>query len=174
MVVIRIENGFIVDKSVAEVWSLFTDIEKIAMCIPTCAEATLNGDEACLLLIKMKLGLITVENKAHLEITDIDHHQQIRYEGESIPSDAFAKAIKLGNKPTKAVYSLVVDFDAQEEFKTKVHCSLNLDAKGKLRRVYKSVINVQRKTLEGGFIENMSNTLGGNIELLDEESVLEE
>src|SRR4029078_9445094 len=68
----EVENTFVVDAPMEEVWDLLLDVERIAACMPGAQVLEQTGDDAYKVAVKVKLGPMTMNYKGDVEIVEKD------------------------------------------------------------------------------------------------------
>jgi carbon monoxide dehydrogenase subunit G len=159
---ITIENYLAVDKDIASVWKFFNDVAAIAGCVPTCKsfvkidENTVNCD------LRLKLGLIPLDSKAVVSITDRKNDRHLEAKGETEPGEITKKFGKVVTE-SKTKLHIILDLEEISPTNTRIHFKINADAVGQMRRIYESVISGQRAKIESQFVANIGKVMGANI-----------
>lgn len=160
---ITIENTFQVDKSAAEVYGVFTQIENIAWAFPTVRRVDVIDNDNVSVGILLKMGLLALDNNLTLEIQERTPNSRLVAGGFAVPGKGLARAARLADKEGKTHLSMVLDIEDLGPQKSRIHYNIQVDAQGNLKRVYDAVIKGQRVKLETGFIENVAKILGAPI-----------
>ena len=67
---ISLESILIVEKEIDEVWKFFNDVHSVARCVPTMVRYEALDHETVVCDLRIKLGLIPLDSKAKVSITD--------------------------------------------------------------------------------------------------------
>jgi carbon monoxide dehydrogenase subunit G len=68
----ELENTFVVDAPVEDVWDLLLDVERVAPCMPGAQVLEQTGEDAYKVAVKVKLGPMTMNYKGDVEILSKD------------------------------------------------------------------------------------------------------
>jgi carbon monoxide dehydrogenase subunit G len=158
--VIIIENSFLVDRSAADVYGVFSQIENIAWAFPTVTRVDVVDDDHVNVGILLKMGLLSLDNNLTLEIQERIPPSKLVADGFAVPGKGLARAARLADKEGKTHISMVLNLDDLGESRSRIRYTIQVDAQGNLKRVYDAVIKGQRAKLEGGFIANVAKILG--------------
>jgi carbon monoxide dehydrogenase subunit G len=161
--VITIENSFVVDKSAAEVYGCFSQIENIAWAFPTVKRVEVIDEDHVNVGILLKMGLLSLDNNLALEVTGRMPPSRLVAEGVATPGKGLARAAKLADKEGKTGISMALDLDSISDHQSRIRYKILVDAQGNLKRVYDAVIKGQRAKLESGFIANVAKILGATM-----------
>lgn len=160
---ITIENSFLVDRSAADVFGVFTQIENIAWAFPTVTRVDVVDDDHVNVGILLKMGLLSLDNNLSLEINERTAPTKLVAGGFATPGKGLARAARLADKEGKTHISMVLHLDSLDTDKSRIRYKIEVDAQGNLKRVYDAVIKGQRVKLESGFIANVAKILGAPI-----------
>jgi hypothetical protein len=159
---ITIENYLTAEKDVESVWKFFNDVEAIAGCVPTCRsfqkidENTVNCD------LRLKLGLIPLDSKAVVSITERKNDRYLEARGETEPGEVTKKFGKLVTE-SKTKLHIILELEEINPTKTRIHFKINANAVGQMKRIYESIIGGQRAKLESQFVANVGKVMGAPI-----------
>jgi carbon monoxide dehydrogenase subunit G len=75
------KNEFVVDAPLSEVWMTLLDLERVTPCMPGAELVERTGEDAYKVGIKVKVGPVKMEYRAHVEITSRDEarHQAVLF-----------------------------------------------------------------------------------------------
>jgi len=160
--VITIENYLIADKSIDKVWDLFNDVDTMANCVPTCVSHEKIDDSAVNCNLRLKLGLIPLDSKCRMQITQREGNRRLVAEGQTEAGETLQKFGKLGTENTTKL-CIAVNLEEIGSDQTQIHFCINANAVGQMRRIYEMVIKGQRVKLEAKFIQNIQAALGADV-----------
>lgn len=160
---ITLENSFLVDKSAAEVYGVFAQIENIAWAFPTVTRVDVVDEDHVNVGILLKMGLLALDNNLTLEVRERTPGKKLVAGGVAIPGKGLARAARLADKEGRTHINMVLDLDDLGAEKSRIRYKIDVDAQGNLKRVYDAVIKGQRVKLESGFIANVAKILGAPI-----------
>ncbi len=126
----RLENGFEVAASVAEVWPLLNDLETVATCMPGAQLDSVEGD-AFTGTMKMKLGALSLQFRGQGMVVERDAAKR------SMVIDARGKDAK-GTGTANANVSLSITETADE--RTAVSVDTDLNVSGRLAQLGNSAM----------------------------------
>ncbi|MDP6179509.1 MAG: SRPBCC domain-containing protein [Desulfatiglandales bacterium] len=163
---ITIENILIAEKDIKTIWSFFNDINSIAGCVPTCVAHEVIDEDTVSCDLRIKLGMIPLDNKAKVKITERRDDWHLEAKGQTEAGDMMKK---FGKVVTDTVTNLHIILDLEElgPNQTRIHFCINADAVGQMRRIYEAVIKGQREKIENQFVENIENALVAKV-VMDE------
>lgn len=163
---ITIENILIAEKDIKTIWNFFNDINSIAGCVPTCVGYEVIDEDTVSCDLRIKLGMIPLDNKAKVKITERRDDRHLEAKGQTEAGDMMRK---FGKVATNTVTNLHIILDLEElgPNQTRIHFCIHADAVGQMRRIYEAVIKAQREKIESQFVENIENALGAKV-VMDE------
>jgi carbon monoxide dehydrogenase subunit G len=161
---ITIENVLVLEKDRETVWKFFNNVSSIAGCVPTCKSFRVIDENTVDCDLRLKLGLIPLDSKARVMITDRSGDRHLEARGETEPGEVTKKFGKVAEE-TKTKLHIILDLDEDGPNRTKVHFQIRADAMGQMRRIYESIINGQRAKLEAQFVANVGKVLGTKVVL---------
>jgi carbon monoxide dehydrogenase subunit G len=159
---ITIENVLAVGKDIGSVWKFFNDVSSIAGCVPTCKSFRVVDENTVDCDLRLKLGLIPLDSKARVMITNRSGNRHLEARGETEPGDVTRKFGKVASE-TKTKLHIILNLDEDGPDKTKVHFQIHADAVGQMKRIYESIISGQRAKLEAQFVANVEKVLGAKV-----------
>lgn len=148
----ELNNEFEVTSPIDETWTVLTDIERIAPCMPGAELREVEGDEYRG-VVKVKLGAITAEYRGvvrFVEKDDAAHVAILRAEGREARGQGKASATitaRLGPTDTG----------------TKVQVETDLLITGKVAQFGRGLLAEISSTLLGQFVENLESTVLHNV-----------
>ncbi|MBI3090592.1 MAG: hypothetical protein HYY96_07985 [Candidatus Tectomicrobia bacterium] len=165
---LTLHNRLLADVPIAKVWTFFNDVSTLASCVPTCEGHQQIDEDNVELLMRLKIGLIPVENRAHMTVTERRPPARLRAHGVSYSGEAFAQRVRDVDKGATAQVEIQLDLSPQGEEQTCIVYTIDVEAVGRLRRIFEAVLKSKRNQLEGQFISNVARILNSNIKVLDE------
>jgi carbon monoxide dehydrogenase subunit G len=159
---ITIESVMRAEKDVNTIWNLFNDINTVAGCVPTCVSYEVIDENTVSCDLRIKLGLIPLDNKAKMSITERKDDTHLEARGVS---EAGEMMQKFGRVATGTVTNLHLILDLEEigPNETRIRFLANADAVGQMRRIYEAVIKSKREEIETQFMKNIENALGAKV-----------
>jgi uncharacterized protein len=148
----ELKNEFEVTSPMDETWTVLTDIERIAPCMPGAELREVEGDEYRG-VVKVKLGAITAEYRGvarFLEKDGASHVAILRAEGRETRGQGNASAtITARLEPT--------------DTGTRVNVETDLQITGKVAQFGRGLLADISSTLLGQFVENLESTVLHNV-----------
>jgi carbon monoxide dehydrogenase subunit G len=159
---ITIESVMRAEKDMNTIWNLFNDINTVAGCVPTCVSYEVIDENTVSCDLRIKLGLIPLDNKAKMSITERKDDTHLEARGVS---EAGEMMQKFGRVATGTVTNLHLILDLEEigPNETRIRFLANADAVGQMRRIYEAVIKSKREEIETQFMKNIENALGAKV-----------
>ena len=159
---ISIESVMRAEKDVKSIWDLFNDINTVAGCVPTCVSYDVIDENTVSCDLRIKLGLIPLDNKAKMSITERKDGTHLEAKGVS---EAGEMMQKFGRVATGTVTNLHLILDLEEigPNETRIRFLANADAVGQMKRIYEAVIKTKREEIEIQFMKNIENALGAKV-----------
>jgi carbon monoxide dehydrogenase subunit G len=159
---ITIESVMRAEKDMNTIWTLFNDINTVAGCVPTCVSYEVIDENTVSCDLRIKLGLIPLDNKAKMSITERKDDRHLEARGVS---EAGEMMRKFGRVATGTVTNLHLILDLEEigANETRIRFIANADAVGQMKRIYEAVIKTKREEIETQFMKNIENALGAKV-----------
>lgn len=159
---ITIESVMRAEKDMNTIWNLFNDINTVAGCVPTCVSYEVIDENTVSCDLRIKLGLIPLDNKAKMSITERKDDTHLEARGVS---EAGEMMQKFGRVATGTVTNLHLILDLEEigPNETRIRFLANADAVGQMKRIYEAVIKSKREEIETQFMKNIENALGAKV-----------
>ena len=159
---ITIESTMRAEKDVNTIWNLFNDINTVAGCVPTCTSYEVIDDNTVACDLRIKLGLIPLDNKAKVSITERRDNRHLEAKGVSEAGEMMQKFGKVATGTVTNIH-LILDLEEMGPNKTRIHFHAKADAVGQMRRIYEAVIKTKREEIETQFVKNLENALGSKV-----------
>ena len=160
---ITIQNSFLVDRPVADVFALFSQMEKLAWAFPTVTRVEVVDNDNVNLGVLLKLGALPLDNNLSLRVAERIAPRRMVAEGIAIPGRGLAGAARIADRKAFTRICMILDLVEIDTSKTRVLYKITADASGNLKRIYEAIIKGQRIKLESEFIKNVANLLGSPI-----------
>ncbi len=147
----ELNNDFEVSAPIDLVWSVLTDVERIAPCLPGAQLLEIEGDEFRG-VVKIKVGPITAQYKgaaSFVERDDAGYRAVLRAEG----------------RDTRGAGNAAADITAEleaTEVGTKVTVTTDLTVTGKVAQFGRGVMADVSKKLMGQFADNLSDLMAAS------------
>jgi carbon monoxide dehydrogenase subunit G len=162
---ITIEDQFVIAKPLPEVWAFFDNFEGLATCVPTLKEFKLTDPDHIEGKVGVTLGAIPVTSKVRIEVTEkrapecIQAHG-LSYLGETIATQ-LAKGGEVGKYKTDDMGQLYLHLDlrAEDAGSTRVMLCAGVEAEGKLRKMYESIMRLKVPAMKKEFQEKVAAAL---------------
>ena len=141
---ITVENILVAEKDVDTVWNLFNDMNTMAGCVPTCTKYEVIDENTVACDLRIKLGMIPLDNKAKVSITERRDNRHLEAKGVTEAGDMMRKFGKVATGTVTHLH-MIVDLEEIGPNQTRIHFTINADAVGQMKRIYEAVIKTQRK-----------------------------
>jgi carbon monoxide dehydrogenase subunit G len=159
---ITIESTMRAEKDLNTIWNLFNDINTVAGCVPTCTSYEVIDDNTVACALRIKLGLIPLDNKAKVSITERRDNRHLEAKGVSEAGEMMQKFGKVATGTVTNIH-LILDLEEMGPNETRIHFHAKADAVGQMRRIYEAVIKTKREEIETQFVKNLENALGSKV-----------
>jgi carbon monoxide dehydrogenase subunit G len=159
---ITIKSTMRAEKDVNTIWSLFNDINTVAGCVPTCTSYKVIDENTVACDLRIKLGLIPLDNKAKVSITERRDNRHLEAKGVSEAGEMMQKFGKVATGTVTNIH-LILDLEEMGPNETRIHFHAKADAVGQMRRIYEAVIKTKREEIETQFVKNLENALGSKV-----------
>ena len=159
---ITIESTMRAEKDVNTIWNLFNDINTVAGCVPTCTSYEIIDENTVACDLRIKLGLIPLDNKAKVSITERRDNRHLEAKGVSEAGEMMQKFGKVATGTVTNIH-LILDLEEMGPNETRIHFRAKADAVGQMRRIYEAVIKTKREEIETQFVKNLENALGSKV-----------
>jgi len=150
---VELNNDFEVDAPIELVWSVLTDVERIAPCLPGAQLLEIEGDEFRG-VVKIKVGPITAQYKgaaSFVERDDVGYRAVLLAEGRDTRGAGNASA------------TITADLESTDGG-TKVTVTTDLTVTGKVAQFGRGVMADVSKKLMGQFADNLSDLMAASNE----------
>ena len=145
----KLLNEFTVNRPIEETWTVLTDVERIAPCMPGAQLLEIEGD-IYRGLVKVKLGAITTSFKGQASFTerdDADHRAVLKAEGRDTGGKGNADAL------------ITATLESVSPEVTKCVVSTDLRVTGKVAQFGRGIMADVSKKLMGQFATNLNTML---------------
>ena len=145
----KLLNEFTVNRPIDETWTVLTDVERIAPCMPGAQLQEIEGD-IYRGLVKVKLGAITTAFKGQASFTerdDADHRAVLKAEGRDTGGKGNADAL------------ITATLESVSPEVTKCVVSTDLRVTGKVAQFGRGIMADVSKKLMGQFATNLNTML---------------
>ena len=159
---ITIESTMRAEIDADTIWNLFNDINTVAGCVPTCTNYQVIDDNTVACDLRIKLGLIPLDNKAEVSITERRDNRHLEAKGVSEAGEMMRKFGKVATGTVTKIH-LILDLEEMGPNETRIHFNAKADAVGQMRRIYEAVIKTKREEIETQFVKNLENALGSKV-----------
>jgi carbon monoxide dehydrogenase subunit G len=159
---ITVENILTADKDINTIWNLFNDMNTMAGCVPTCVSYEVIDENTVACNLRIKLGMIPLDNKAKVSITERRDNRHLEAKGQTEAGDLMRKFGKVATGTVTQLH-IILDLDEIGPNQTRIHFCINADAVGQMKRIYEAVIKTQRDMIETQFVENLETALKAKI-----------
>ena len=148
----ELSDSFEVAHSIAAVWEVLTDVERIAPCLPG-AQLTGSDGDAYEGLVKVKVGPITSQYKGKASFTERD-------------DDAHRLVMAASGRDTRgagnASADITVTLEAVTETSTRVSVHTDLTITGKVAQFGRGVLADVSRKLMGQFADNLAELVAAD------------
>jgi uncharacterized protein len=145
----KLVNEFTVNRPIAEAWTVLTDVERIAPCMPGAALEEIEGD-TYRGVVKIKLGAISTAFKGQanfVERDDATHRAVLKGEGRDTTGKGNAAAL------------ITAQLESIDAATTKCVVETDLHITGKVAQFGRGIMGDVSKKLMGQFATNLNTML---------------
>jgi uncharacterized protein len=145
----KLLNEFTVNRPIDEAWTVLTDVERIAPCMPGATLEEIEGD-VYRGVVKVKLGAISTAFKGQasfIEKDDVDHHAVLKGEGRDTTGKGNASAL------------ITAKAESVDANTTKVVVETDLHITGKVAQFGRGIMGDVSKKLLNQFATNLNSML---------------
>lgn len=154
---IILQNTYLMDKPIQEVWALFNDISGLAQCFPTTKHYEVVDENTVNLVLRLVLGAIPLENRVTMSITKREPPSHIAAEGVSYSGTAFKKMASV-DKDSASQITVDLYLTSLSDTETKIAHDMRVEAIGSIKRIYEAILKTKRKKMEEEFLDNIRKT----------------
>jgi uncharacterized protein len=154
----KLVNEFTVNRPIAEAWTVLTDVERIAPCMPGAALEEIEGD-TYRGVVKIKLGAISTAFKGQanfVERDDVAHRAVLKGEGRDTTGKGNAAAL------------ITAQLESIDAATTKCVVETDLHITGKVAQFGRGIMGDVSKKLMGQFATNLNTMLDAQQPAADE------
>jgi len=159
---ISLANILIANKDAVTLWNFFNNVHSIAQCLPTMVNYEVLDNDSVVCDLRLKLGLIPLDTKATMSITERRNNLHLEARGETEAGENLRKFGKIATETVTKLH-MVLDLEELDSQKTRISLRLNADAVGQMKRIYESIIKGQRSKLESQFVSNIEAGLNTDV-----------
>jgi uncharacterized protein len=145
----KLLNEFTVNRPIAETWTVLTDVERIAPCMPGAALEEIEGD-IFRGVVKVKLGAISTAFKGQANFVERDdnaHRAVLKGEGRDTTGKGNASAL------------ITAQLESIDEATTKCVVETDLHITGKVAQFGRGIMGDVSKKLMNQFASNLNTML---------------
>jgi uncharacterized protein len=145
----KLVNEFTVNRPIAEAWTVLTDVERIAPCMPGAALEEIEGD-TYRGVVKIKLGAISTAFRGQanfVERDDVAHRAVLKGEGRDTTGKGNAAAL------------ITAQLESIDAGTTKCVVETDLHITGKVAQFGRGIMGDVSKKLMGQFATNLNTML---------------
>ncbi len=145
-------------------WELFTRFDDVARLIPSVEEVEIQGDRV-LARVVVKLGALPISSRIVLEVTEQKPMSCLKavgvsYLGETVVEQLAKKELREIQADSVGRLDLHLDLrPGASEGMTAVIYEASVEADGRLRRIYDSILKTKAPGMMREFAENLRTTL---------------
>jgi len=166
---ITLENILVAEKGIDAVWSFFSDVNSVAVCVPTMVKYEVIDENTVYCDLRIRLGLIPLDSKARVTITERQGNRHLEARGETEAGEMMKKFGKLATETVTKLH-IILGLEELGPNKTRIHYCINADAVGQMKRIYEAIIKGQRAKMETQFIENVGKGLATKVVIEEAEA----
>lgn len=160
---IRLEARFLLKTPLERTWGFFADFHRFAQCIPTLKSYQLLDETKAEGKVGVKLGVLPVESRVYIEIKEKRAPECIKAEGISYLGETIVEQIRQGDAgrfDRDAVGRFQIHLDLREQTPhSLVLFEAGVEAEGRLRRIYESIIKRKLPEMKKEFLEKVMGAL---------------
>lgn len=145
-------------------WALFQRFDEIARLIPSVDEVAIDGDRIQG-RVSVKLGVIPITSRVTLEVVEKKHLACLKIEGLSYLGETLTEQVKKDGvrgveKDSVGRLRLHLDLRPTEEAgRIAILYEAQVEAEGRLRRIYESILKTKAPAMMRQFAENVRQNL---------------
>lgn len=161
---IHIEHEFEVAEPVERVWALVSDFDAFARCVPTLVEYRMVGPDRATGVVGVTLGAIPIRSRVDVEVTERRHMACIKGCAVSYLGETVAEQLRAG-RPGQIASDEVgridihLDLRPAESGGTRLVFISDVEAQGKLARIYQSIMKLKAEGLKRDFERKVREAL---------------
>ncbi len=147
----ELNNEFEVDAPIGAVWSVLTNVERIAPCLPGAQLREMEGDEFRG-IVKIKVGPITAQYQGAASFVERD-------------DASFRAVLRAEGRDTRGAGNAAADITAEleeTETGTRVNVATDLKVTGKVAQFGRGVMADVSQKLMSQFADNLSEVIAGD------------
>lgn len=162
---ITIEDQFVVGRPLHEVWAFFDDFAGLAGCVPTLQQFAIVRENLIEGKVGVTLGAIPITSKVRLEIRERRQPHCIQAFGISYLGETIATQLTKPGEKEKYAHGdagqlyLHLDLLEEELSSTRVMMCAGVEAEGRLRKIYESIIRLKVPAMKAEFRDRVSRAL---------------
>ncbi|MCU1360272.1 MAG: putative carbon monoxide dehydrogenase accessory protein [Ilumatobacteraceae bacterium] len=145
----KLVNDFVVNRPIEQTWTVLTDVERIAPCLPGAQLEEIEGD-TYRGVVKVKLGAIATAFRGQanfVERDDVNHKAVLHGEGRDTTGKGNADAM------------ITATLEAVSDTETKVTVETDLRVTGKVAQFGRGIMGDVSKKLMAQFANNLNTML---------------
>lgn len=160
----RIEGRVDVECTLERAWELFQRFEDVARLIPSVEDVEVKGDRVHA-RVSVKLGALPITSRVVLEVTERQHMQCLKAVGVSYLGETVATQLAKGplsEIKSDSVGRLDLHLDLRpgaREGTIAVIYEAEVEAEGRLKRIYESILKTKAPAMMREFAENIRREL---------------
>ncbi len=151
--------------SLERAWDLFTRFHDVAGLIPTVEDVEVDGEHVHA-RVSTKLGALPITSRVTLTVTETKPYECLKAEGLSYLGETIKEQIKKNvegvAKDSAGKLYLHLDLrPTDEEGLIEIAYTADVEAKGRLKRIYKAILKTKVPGMMEEFAENLRTELEG-------------
>lgn len=157
---IKVENRYVIERSAAEVYEVFSQVANMAQAFPTVRHVDVIDVDHVNVGAVLKLGLVSLDSNVSLEVTERSPPVRLVAKGVAVPGNGLAAFARTVDKDGLTHITITLNLEEIAPAECRVHYEVLADAHGNLKRVYNAIIRGQRQKLETAFVDHLSKLMG--------------
>lgn len=172
--VIKIVNNLVIGMPLDKMWAFFDNTDEFAKTVPTLKEYTLTSDTEFTGKVGITLGKIPIRSRLDFTITEKQAPGLIVGEGVSYLGASLVgmkkskKETREVNKKSVGYLKIRLELSEFSTGKTLVKFSADVQAEGRLKKIYQSIIKTKVPALKQELVDNLKEALKVSIEQLSD------
>ena len=160
---LTVEGKVDVRCTLEDAWDLFTRFSDIARLIPTVEDVEVDGEHVHA-RVSTKLGALPISSRVTLRVVETDHLTCLKAEGFSYLGETIKEQIKkdIEGVAKDSAGRLFLRLDLRrtdEEGIIEVVYKADVEAKGRLKRIYKAILKTKVPDMMEQFAQNLREEL---------------
>lgn len=162
---ITVCHEFDIDWPQDRVWSLISNFDAFARCVPTLVEHQTTGPDRATGVVGVTLGAIPVRSRVEVEVTERRPPHCLKGRAVSFLGETISEQLRQGRPGTVGIadvgrIEIHLDLTPLPSGGTHLRFVSEVVAEGKLARIYEAILRLKAEALKAEFERNIRQALG--------------